>query len=421
MPLETTPITEIPVNANGTFDQPTWGESGPAFSVPPTEGAGLGSVALTSNTVNYEFQHPARHLRGMLDRQVLSDEGLFTSCVLTQGAWNVGAATLNITLARTRLVIDFAQDGGIVFELRAAAGTPEVLPALSDSYVDIDDAGIVTVVSVAQPGGEPAVTANSVRAYKLVTDATELTSATNVPSMPVLPCFGNVGASSFVANLITAITKLTSNTELEANGIANLFGLTNIGEDQSDTLTVESTTVTNAGWTNNGIHQHTAQLRLAVAGLLQTTTAPTAAGEFSRTSSNELLYHNGDRVAAPSISVLEQDAGPNGPAATITYLTTVNRVAAPVRLNVIFSGYLSRAGGGVIDVQLQQDNGVDGGGQLWSALGAAFSVNVPASPELVSFARVQITDATKRLYRVVVAGLGADVDDEESRLQIVPG
>ena len=50
--------------------------------------------------------------------------------------------------------------------------------ASSDTYVDLSNTGVFTLAAVANGGAEPAVTANSLRIFKAVTDATAITSVT---------------------------------------------------------------------------------------------------------------------------------------------------------------------------------------------------------------------------------------------------
>jgi hypothetical protein len=129
--------------------------------------------------------------------------------------FNVGQGTTNVTLKPVRIVVDYgpnplapaAPDGGVVLELFATAGSPEALPASSDSYVDVAEDGTVTVTSVPNGDPAPALALGFVRFYILVTDGVELTTAELAPGVAPFPCLGpTVGIASAVAGDITTQT-----------------------------------------------------------------------------------------------------------------------------------------------------------------------------------------------------------------------
>jgi len=211
MGFQITTPTAIPLAGDGSHLSPTWGEGGGPFIVPPNKVAGLGSVTLSSNDVNYEWQHDARWIRAIRDRVAFSDEGLLTTCVLFQGAWNIGGGTLGVTLTPTRIVIDVNADGGTIIEVTAPVGSPEVLTALRDTYVDFNEAGGYTLAAVPNNDPEPAVTPGHVRVYQLTTDGTELVSVSLAQGVAPFPCLGPVvGAAELYA------------TTLQVPGVANL-------------------------------------------------------------------------------------------------------------------------------------------------------------------------------------------------------
>lgn len=198
MGFQVSTLTALPLDPDGSHDSPTWGESGGPYDVPAKEDTGYNGDPLTSNDMNYTRQHWARWTRAMRDRMVFADEGLFATCVVKQGGWNLNAGTLDITLAPTRVVIDVDGDGGTVLEIKAPAGDPETLPASSDVYIDIDESGDVVLVAVANGAPEPAVTSDHARVWRLVTNETELKSAGLVDGVAEFPCFATVGVLQLV-------------------------------------------------------------------------------------------------------------------------------------------------------------------------------------------------------------------------------
>lgn len=177
--------TDIPVNLDGTWDDPTWGEQGGPFFVPPHEDAGLApGDKLASNTWNYELQHLARWIRATRDRMVLSDRGLFGSFLLPGSAtWTLTGGSLDAWLGATWVLVDVDDNGGVVVEYNVPAGDPHTFAsnATTEVYLKEDGTAVYRVVGV-----DPAP-ADAVLVWEVVTDGTEVTSATvKLPTIPVL-------------------------------------------------------------------------------------------------------------------------------------------------------------------------------------------------------------------------------------------
>ena len=64
------------------------------------------------------------------------------------------------------------------------ATTSHTYTASTDTYLDLDSTGTYTFVEVANGAAEPAVTADSIRLAKVVTDATAITSVTDMANRP---------------------------------------------------------------------------------------------------------------------------------------------------------------------------------------------------------------------------------------------
>lgn len=75
----------------------------------------------------------------------------------------------------------------------APAATAKAYTASRDTYVDLSSAGAYTYSEVANGAGAPAVAANSLRLFKVVTNGTEITGVTDlrelrlIPKSPLLP------------------------------------------------------------------------------------------------------------------------------------------------------------------------------------------------------------------------------------------
>jgi hypothetical protein len=226
--------TDIPVNGDGTYDEPTWGELGGPFSVPGIEGTGqIAGTALESNTLNYEWQHPARWIRAYaITRSVPSDQGLYGSFLFpNSGGWNVSGGTLNGTLGSSWILVDADDDGGVVIQFNVPAGSPHVFTASRDTYVDLAEDGTATYTAVANGAPEPAVAASSVRVWKVVTDGTEITSANTV--LPEIPVFKDIAANSLALTDLLAV-----GGDLDVTGNLTVHGDTALGDDAGDSVTV---------------------------------------------------------------------------------------------------------------------------------------------------------------------------------------
>jgi hypothetical protein len=274
--------TDIPVNVDGTYREPTWGEGG-SFSQSGHEANGAGAgVMIGANDFNEPRRHSARWIRALITRTVPSDAGLFGSFLLPgSGGWNVSGGTLNGTLGASWVLVDADDNGGVVIQYNVTAGSPHVFTASRDTYVDLAEDGTATYTAVANGNPEPAVAASSVRVWKVVTDGTEITAATaQIPEMPVfkdiaaeslaitdllavggdLDVTGNltVGGDSALGDdagdshtitgsvAVTGDTAITGSLTVAADNPANFTGDVTLGSDSADAITVNGTTTFNA-------------------------------------------------------------------------------------------------------------------------------------------------------------------------------
>jgi len=196
MGFEITAPTDIPVDGDGSQNVATWGEDGGPFTVPsPMEDDGFDpATALNANSLNYPYSRYGRWIRSLVNRSVFADEGLFATCIVSQGTWNIGAATLNVTLTPTRVVVDATGDGGVVLEIKGPPGSPETLTANKDTYLNLDEEGNYELQEVGNGAGAPTPTVGYVNIWILVTDAGELTSVSTPASVIPAPCFLNLCA-----------------------------------------------------------------------------------------------------------------------------------------------------------------------------------------------------------------------------------
>jgi hypothetical protein len=422
--------TAVPVDGDGSQDQETWGESGGPFSVPAEEDGGLGAQVLAANTVNYIAQKSGRWSRATSDRMARSDEGLLSSCVLSQGTWNTGAATLDVTLTPSRVVIDYNNDGGIVLEIKAPAGSPETLAASRDTYLSLSEAGAYALTAVPNDDPPPAAPANHVHIWVLVTDATELTAANLANGVASFPCFGpTIGARTAVIEDLSAITTRGADPTdpLPLTNGATIAASKEVTGDittKVTTGTVIALGQSEAGVGFTGVAGSVALLpqgaKISANKTLEIGQAtPASVGKSGRSAEGDQLYHNGSNVQAPGIAVSTQQIANTGSAASITTLTTTTRQDAPVSLYVTVEVYISRAASGSVTLTIEEDNGVDGGGQIWSALGSGFvTPNITTAFSFQRFTRIRIADSTPRYFRLVAAGGGQNIDIKEALLRV---
>ena len=94
-----------------------------------------------------------------------------------------------------------------------SAGFTHTYTASKDTYDDINSAGTITHVEVNNGAGVPAVTADSQRIQKVVTNGSEITSVTDMRTT-VAPATANVTGNADTATTATTATKLTDGTNL---------------------------------------------------------------------------------------------------------------------------------------------------------------------------------------------------------------
>lgn len=90
----------------------------------------------------------------------------------------------------------------------APVATAKAYTALQDTYVDLSSLGAYSYSAVANGAGAPAVAANSLRLFKVVTNATEITGVTDLRALNItLKSAALVQAPSYtVATLPSAVT-----------------------------------------------------------------------------------------------------------------------------------------------------------------------------------------------------------------------
>jgi hypothetical protein len=223
-----TAVTDIPVNPDDTYDEPTWGESGGPFAVPAEEAAGLGSVILPSGTVNYEWQHLARWIRAMgISRMVPSSAGLFGTFVFpTSGAWTTGAG-LSSSITASWVMVDANDDGGVVVQFTVAIGSPHAFTASKDTYVNLNEAGLVAYQEVNNGAGAPVPAAGYVAIWKIETDGANVTAATVL--VPEIPTHKSIGAEELTVSGQTNFTDLVTIT-VPADAALIVTGAPLVGE-----------------------------------------------------------------------------------------------------------------------------------------------------------------------------------------------
>lgn len=397
MPLQTATPTDLPRNADTTLNRPTWGESGGPFALPALTDSGYpANSALPSNDLNYKFQEPGRWARSAaIDRNVFSSEGLFTSCAVGPAVFNVGGGTLNITLKPVRIVVDYgpnplapaAPDGGVVLELFALGGSPEPLPANSDSYVDVAENGTVTVTSVPSGNPAPALALGFVRFYILETDGLELTTAELAPGVAPFPCLGPItGAANIQATEITAgaatVTDLSVPTggslEVENGASADLLGTVTLGTGPGDAIDVLGTLASELR-AFAGVDIDSSEINGTAASKVGTGTLtmvigapiPSSDGEIAVNADGLPVFHSDGSprftqgsVVGALVEVEDDQVAVTGVAAT-TFVTTGQTFTGLVR--IIVDGEVQRSVAGNVRIAIAENSSggyldIDNGG-----------------------------------------------------------
>ncbi len=230
--------TSIPVNADSTYDEPTWAEGQGAIAVPAGEANGLGGVALPSATVNYEWRHISRWLRAMaISRMVPSDAGLFGTFLFPgSGTWTTGGATLNSSLGASWAMIDADDNGGVVIQAHVPVGAPHLFTASRDTYVSLNEAGTVEYVAVANGASVPAATAGYKQVWKVVTNGTEITAATVL--ITEYPVFKTIGVEDIGAAVLAVSGDADIGGGLDVVGALTVGGNSTLGNAIGDTCAV---------------------------------------------------------------------------------------------------------------------------------------------------------------------------------------
>jgi len=427
MGFQVTAPTAVPVDGDGSQDQETWAEGAGTIATPAEEGAGLVAQVLAAATVNFNAQKSGRVSRSTMNRMVLGDEGFLSTCILSAGTFNVAGGTLNITLTPTRVVVDDDDTGGIVLEIKAPVGSPETLTALRDTYLNLNEAGAYELQVVGNGDPAPTPTAGYVAIWLLVTDGTQLDSATLISGVAPFPCLGTTSSGIGIRKAVIELPTLggTAANAVTVTGTATFAedaafdgGLT-VSAGQTLTANGDVTLGDAAGDSIIIPGTVTAQetLNLSKGGDLSAFT-PATVGQYGRSSNGDLLYHNGDRIKAPGLRVYQSQESATGASSPNTTLQTTKRQDAPVTLMVTVTLYATRTAAGSVSFQVEQDDGVS----TWSNLGNGFTEpNVGTAQTLVTFSRFVIgVDTTERRFRVVATAGASTVDIEEATLVIVP-
>lgn len=238
----------IPVNGDGTFDDPTWGESG-SFSDSAYEGTGCPNGTLIGpNDFNQPRKHAMRWIRALRDRQFPSDQGLFDSCMIKTGTWNVSGGTLDGTLTVSWVMIDASDDGGVVVEVAIGAGSPHTFGANKDTYVNLNESGAVEYQEVPTGDPTPTPTAGYINVWMVQTDGAEITAADvmipTVPTVKSLRATGTVNVDGLLtaeAGLVVTASGANITGNVTCNDNLTVLGNTQLGNAAGDTLTVPAT------------------------------------------------------------------------------------------------------------------------------------------------------------------------------------
>lgn len=245
--------TDIPVNANGTYDEPTWAESG-SFSDSAYEGTGMPSGTLVGpNDFNAPRRHAMRWLRAMRDRIVWSDAGLYGSFLVPRstagyGAWVV--AGLNGSISPVWVMIDADDDGGVVVPFYVSVASPHLFDASRDTYVNLDEDGLAEYQAVSLGDPPPTPTAGYVAVWKVITSGVAITSSSVLLStIPVfktiaietLGVTGDIGLDGALD--VGGDTELTG--ALTVGGLTTLNGSVLVGDNAADSCSFTATVTIN--------------------------------------------------------------------------------------------------------------------------------------------------------------------------------
>lgn len=416
MGFQVTTPTIIPVNPDGSQDQLTFAEAGGPWSPSAKEGPGYAvGNPLPAGDVNYQAQAAGRWSRATANRTVLSDEGLFSTSVVSQGTFNVSGGTLNITLTPSRVVVDVNADGGVVLEVSAPAGSPEALPANTDTYVSLDETGLVDVTSVPNGDPAPAPPLGYAQIWKLETDGVELIQVDVIQGVCPFPCFAEVGARNMITEELNSLGPAVFSQNIDANG-----GLT-VAAGQ--TLDAKGDVVLGDAPADAIIVPGTPSFQTAIN---MSNAAPTI-GQFSGNANFGLDLHDGTLKtvhASPGgyLRASGKQEAATVPALADTSLATTTRIAAPVNLWVTLCGYLQIAGGpGTVSLSPEQDNGA----LVWGALGLGQAVTVVGTGDANDWTYFRLVrlvlapDATMRLFRLN-ATAAANLSLREATIEVGP-
>jgi hypothetical protein len=246
--------TPFPVTAAGTHDDATWGEGSAPFSIPPQLVAGMiDTDPLPADTLNYVWQICAAWTRALRDRMCWSDAGLYGTFVLPSSAsgyasWLVAGLSGNID--PVWVMIDAGDDGGVVVPFYVSLGSAHLFTASRDTYVNLNEDGLVEYQEVPNSDPPPTPTALYVAVWKVVTDATDITSSTVlIPTIPVFKAIGVTDLHVIENVLIEADLEVGGDTQIDGaltvDGQTTLNGSSLIGDSAGDTCTVNATFTVN--------------------------------------------------------------------------------------------------------------------------------------------------------------------------------
>ncbi len=257
-------VSEIPTAADGSIIDYRWASSG--IAVEPSSGrkdtGWQPSDVVTEGERNWLDNTSTTFANGTLRRVVRADQGFYTNWFAGGGAWRNGAAPLQgflgVGASTTRVAnlwLDPNDEGAVFVQVRVSSGAPHVFVASRTTYVFVpDDENIagdadLTYLDVPLNDNPPATPAGTVLVWRVDTDASSITAATQ--RLPTSPTMGMVnimqgfvqtltvgGNSTFGENASNTATFIAS---AAFNSPATFRSNVNLGDAAADVITVDGT------------------------------------------------------------------------------------------------------------------------------------------------------------------------------------